>query len=115
MPGLIESGRVLYAMPPLWSTVLRGERIYFADDLALAAFRAENPTHRGHVGRMKGLGEMDHQELRLVIGSGRTVGRITVSEPLLLAQLADRLFGPKSEARKAWFLDRTGHSLGIEE
>jgi DNA gyrase subunit B len=115
MPGLIESGRVLYAMPPLWSTVLRGERIYFADDLALAAFRAENPTHRGHVGRMKGLGEMDHQELRLVIGSGRTVGRITVSEPLLLAQLADRLFGPKSEGRKAWFLDRTGHSLGIEE
>ena len=115
MPGLIESGRVLYAMPPLWSTVLRGERIYLADDAALAEFRSVNPTHKAHVGRMKGLGEMDHQELRLVIGSGRTVGRVTVSDPVSLARLADRLFGPKSEARKAWFLDRTGHTLDIAE
>ena len=69
-PGFIESGRLLYAMPPLWSTMLRGERIYLADDAALAAFRAEHPDHRAHVSRMKGLGEMDHQELRLVIGLG---------------------------------------------
>ena len=115
MPGLIESGRVLYAMPPLWSTVFKGERIYLADDNALAAFRAENPNHKAHVGRMKGLGEMDHQELRLVIGSGRTVGRVTVSDPVTLARLADRLFGPKSEARKEWFLQRTGHSLEIDD
>ena len=115
MPGLVESGRVLYAMPPLWSTVFRGDRIYFSDDAALARWRTDNVTHRAHIGRMKGLGEMDHQELRLVIGSGRTVGRVTVSDPVSLARLADRLFGPKSEGRKSWFLDRTGHTLDIEE
>ncbi len=115
MPGLVESGRVLYAMPPLWSTVFRGDRIYFSDDAALARWRVDNLTHRAHIGRMKGLGEMDHQELRLVIGSGRTVGRVTVSDPVSLARLADRLFGPKSEGRKSWFLDRTGHTLDIEE
>jgi DNA gyrase subunit B len=115
MPGLIESGRMLYAMPPLWSTVLRGEHIYLADDNALAEFRAANPSHKGHVGRMKGLGEMDHRELRMVIGAGRTVGRVMVSDPITLAQLAEKLFGPKSEGRKEWFLERTGHSLSIQD
>jgi DNA gyrase subunit B len=115
MPGLIESGRVLYAMPPLWSTVVRGDHVYLADDNALAEFRAANPTHKAHVGRMKGLGEMDHRELRMVIGAGRTVGRIRVSDPVTLAQLAERLFGPKSEGRKEWFLQRTGHSLDIAD
>ncbi len=115
MPGLIESGRVLYAMPPLWSTLVRGERIYLADDAALTQFKVDNPGHKGHVGRMKGLGEMDHQELRLVIGSGRTIGRVTVPDPITLARLADRLFGSRSDARKEWFLQRTGHTLDIDE
>jgi DNA gyrase subunit B len=112
-PGFIESGRLFYAMPPLWSTTLRGERIYLADDAALAAFRAEHPDHKAHVSRMKGLGEMDHQELRLVIGSGRTIGRVVVDDPAGLAKLTEKLFGPKSDARKAWFLERTGETLSV--
>jgi DNA gyrase subunit B len=114
-PGFIESGRLFYALPPLWSTMLRGERIYLADDAALAVFRAEHPEHKAHVSRMKGLGEMDHQELRLVIGSGRTIGRVVVDDPAGLAKLTERLFGPKSEGRKAWFLERTGETLSIKE
>jgi DNA gyrase/topoisomerase IV subunit B len=62
---------------------------------------------------MKGLGEMDHQELRLVIGSGRTIGRVVVDDPAGLAKLTEKLFGPKSEGRKAWFLERTGETLNI--
>jgi len=113
-PGFIESGRLFYALPPLWSTMLRGERIYLADDAALTAFRAEHPDHRAHVSRMKGLGEMDHQELRLVIGSGRTIGRVVVDDPAGLAKLTERLFGPRSEGRKAWFLERTGETLDLD-
>jgi len=114
-PGFIESGRLWYAMPPLWSTVYRGERIYLADDAALAAWRAEHPDHRGHVNRMKGLGEMDAKELKLVVGPGRTIGQVAVDDPTSLARLADRLFGKKSEPRKQWFLERSGESLSIKE
>ena len=102
-------------MPPLWSTVYRGERIYLADDAALAAWRAEHPEHKGHVNRMKGLGEMDSHELKIVLGPGRTIGQVAVDDPAGLARMADRLFGRKSEPRKQWFLERSGETLALKE
>ena len=114
-PGFIESGRLWYAMPPLWSTVYRGERIYLADDAALAAWKAEHPDHKAHVNRMKGLGEMDSHELKLVLGPGRTIGQVAVDDPAGLARIADRLFGRKSEPRKQWFLERSGETLALRD
>ena len=112
-PGLVESGRLFYALPPLWTTVHRGERIYLEDDAAMRSWRAENPTHKAHMGRLKGLGEMDADELRSVMGTDRKIGVVHIEDPANLARLAERLFGPKSELRKAWYLERSGESLTV--
>ena len=38
---------------------------------------------------------------------------MVVDDPAGLAKLTEKLFGPKSEARKAWFLERTGETLNV--
>lgn len=112
-PNLIESGRLFYALPPLWTTVHQGERIYLEDDAAMRAFRTENPKHKAHMGRLKGLGEMDADELRSVMGTNRKIGIVNIDDPANLARLAERLFGSKSELRKTWYLERSGESLTV--
>jgi len=112
-PGLVESGRLFYALPPLWTTVHQGERIYLEDDAAMREWRAENPNHKAHMGRLKGLGEMDAVELRTVMGTDRKIGVVNIDDPANVARLAERLFGPKSELRKTWYLERSGESLSV--
>ncbi len=112
-PGLVESGRLFYALPPLWTTIHKGERIYLEDDAAMRAWRTENPTHKAHMGRLKGLGEMDAVELRSVMGPNRRIGIVHIEDPAYVARLAERLFGPKSELRRTWYLERSGESLAV--
>ena len=38
---------------------------------------------------------------------------MVVDDPAGLAKLTEKLFGPKSEGRKAWFLERTGETLNV--
>ena len=52
------------AQPPLYSTVVGKEKVYLKDDAAKAAFLAEHPNHKKEFQRLKGLGEMDCDELR---------------------------------------------------
>ncbi len=112
-PGMVESGRLYYALPPLWTTVHQGERVYLEDDAAMREWREANPSHKAHMGRLKGLGEMDADELRSVMGSDRKIGVVNIDNPANLARLAERLFGPKSDLRKTWYLERSGESLKI--
>ncbi len=52
------------AQPPLYSTVVGKEKVYLKDDAAKNAFLAENPNHKKEFARLKGLGEMDWEELK---------------------------------------------------
>ncbi len=52
------------AQPPLYSTEVGKEKVYLKDDAAKAAFLAEHPNHKKEFQRLKGLGEMDWDELR---------------------------------------------------
>ena len=64
MKPLVEAGHVYVAQPPLYSTLVGKEKIYLKDDAAKAAFLAEHPNHNNEFHRLKGLGEMDFDELR---------------------------------------------------
>ena len=64
MRPLVEAGYVYIAQPPLYSTEVGKEKVYLKDDAAKARFLAERPNHKKEFQRLKGLGEMDWDELR---------------------------------------------------
>ena len=64
MRPLVEAGYVYIAQPPLFSTEVGKEKVYLKDDAAKARFLAEHPNHKKDFPRLKGLGEMDWDELR---------------------------------------------------
>ena len=64
MRPLVEAGYVYIAQPPLYSTEVGKEKVYLKDDAAKAAFLAERPNHKKEFQRLKGLGEMDWDELQ---------------------------------------------------
>ena len=63
MKPLVEQGHVYICEPPLYSTEVGKEKVYLKDDAAKARFLAERPNRKDFQ-RLKGLGEMDHEELR---------------------------------------------------
>src|SRR5437588_358741 len=64
MKPMVEQGHVYIAQPPLYSTVVGKEKVYLKDDAAKDRFVVENPGKDHDFQRLKGLGEMDFDELQ---------------------------------------------------
>ena len=58
-----KESRVFIAQPPLYSTEVGRDKVYLKDDRAKDDFLAAHPKHRNEFQRLKGLGEMDADEL----------------------------------------------------
>src|SRR5262245_27278659 len=82
MRDLVEAGYVYIAQPPLYSTEIGKEKVYLKDDAAKARFLAERPNHKKEFQRLKGLGEMDWDELKATTMSDgvRTLLQVEVEE-----------------------------------
>ena len=102
MQALVKAGHVYVAQPPLFSTLVGKEKVYLKDDAAKAAFMAEHPNHKGEFDRMKGLGEMDWQELKTttIDPARRTLLQITVEEAAIADEVMSILMGEDVELRK---------------
>jgi DNA gyrase subunit B len=102
MKPMIESGFIYIAQPPLFSTEIGKEKIYLKDDAAKEKFLAEHPNHKKEFQRLKGLGEMDWQELRSTTMSAdsRTLLQVTVDEAALAEDIMSVLMGDDVESRK---------------
>ena len=102
MKDLVELGHVYIAQPPLYSTEVGKEKIYIHDDAAKARFLAENPGHKGEFQRFKGLGEMDHDELRetTMDPARRTLLQVSVEQAALADEILSILMGEDVESRK---------------
>src|SRR5204863_4977167 len=63
MRPMVEQGHVYIAQPPLYSTEVGKSKIYLKDDVAKNVYAAENEGRKLEFQRLKGLGEMDWEEL----------------------------------------------------
>lgn len=102
MRPMVEAGFVYIAQPPLYSTEIGKEKTYLKDDVAKARFLEERPNHKKEFQRLKGLGEMDWEELRSTTMSSvtRTLLQVTVEEAALADEIMSVLMGDDVDLRK---------------
>jgi len=108
MRPLIEGGFVYAAMPPLFR-LNRGKTTRYAfsepeRDLVSAEMRGDNPNAKIDIGRNKGLGEMDPQELwdTTMNPETRTLKRITMKDAVRADEIFTLLMGEKVEPRREY-------------
>jgi DNA gyrase subunit B len=102
MKPLVEAGHVYVAQPPLYSTLVGKEKVYLKDDRAKERFLADNPNHKNDFQRLKGLGEMDFDELRdtTMDYAKRSLLQITVEQAALADEVCSVLMGDDVELRR---------------
>ena len=102
MKPLVEAGHVYVAQPPLFSTLVGKEKQYLKDEAAKEAFLAAHPDHKNEFQRLKGLGEMDFDELRdtTMDATKRSLLQINVDQAALADEVCSVLMGDDVELRR---------------
>jgi DNA gyrase subunit B len=102
MRMLVESGYVYICQPPLYSTVVGKEKVYLKDDVAKTAFLSERPNHKSEFSRLKGLGEMNYDDLGFTTMDPltRTLLQVSVEEAAKADEVMSILMGDDVEERK---------------
>ena len=102
MTELVNSGHVYVAQPPLFSTLVGKEKVYLRDEAEKATFLRDNPSHKNEFQRLKGLGEMDYDELRATTmdPTKRALLQITVEQAALADEVCSILMGDDVPQRR---------------
>jgi len=102
MTELVNNGHVYVAQPPLFSTLVGKEKVYLRDEVAKNQFLKENPQHKNEFQRLKGLGEMDYDELRetTMDRTKRALLQITVEQAALADEVCSILMGDDVPQRR---------------
>jgi len=127
MPGLVNSGRLYLAMPPLYRIAQGGKVIYGRDDEHKDELMKTEFSGRGkiEISRFKGLGEMPPAQLkdttmdpakrtmlRVVVQHGH--GEETAEELLETERLVDDLMGRKPEKRFAFIQENARFAQDLD-
>ena len=103
MRPLVEAGYVYVAQPPLYSTkVSNSKTVYLLDDTAKDEFLESRPKHNKDFQRLKGLGEMDWDELRSTTmdPQSRSLLQVSVEQAAIADDVISVLMGDDVEQRK---------------
>jgi len=106
MREMVEAGYCYIAQPPLYSTEVGKEKVYLKDDVAKDAFLRERPNHKKPFQRLKGLGEMDWDELRAttMLDGTRTLLQVTVEEAARADEITSILMGDDVPSRREFIV-----------
>ena len=113
-PELIEKGYVYAAVPPLYKATYGTNIKYLVNDAALTEFR--NSMKRSfELGRMKGLGEMDPDEMAETVmdANTRILKQITMEDAAEVAQTFMSLMGESVTPRKK-FIEENSWRANID-
>lgn len=96
-------------MPPLYKVTIGKKYKYIKNDEALEQFRKENAGRSYVVNRMKGLGEMDVDEVEetLIDPEQRIIKQITVEDVTAANKLFDDLMGQAITPRKVYIKEHS--------
>ena len=106
-PELIEKGYIYAAVPPLYKVTMGTKIQYLKDDAALEAFR-KSTSKNFDLGRMKGLGEMDPDEMAETVmnPATRTLKQITMDDMEAASRVFMSLMGESVDPRKKFIEEK---------
>ena len=102
MTPLVDAGHIFIAQPPLFSTVVGKEKIYLKDENAKTNFLNKKPEHKKEFQRLKGLGELDFDELwdTTMDPTRRSLLKVTVDMTSAADEVFSTLMGEDVDSRK---------------
>lgn len=108
-PQLIEDGYVYAGVPPLYRvTENKDTYVYLKDDAELEEYRKKHPGKKLALTRMKGLGEMDEVETKILVDPAqRIINQVTVEDAKAADRLFDDLMGDAVVPRKKFIKDHS--------
>lgn len=109
-PELVENGHIYAAIPPLFRvTDKKNSYIYLRDAKSLEEYKSKHSGEKFQINRMKGLGEMDRDELSaaLLEPETRNVQQITVEDSEKAEKMLEMMMGTKVEERKKYLIEHS--------
>ncbi len=113
MRGLIESGKLFIALPPLYKIDFPKKTYYAWDDASKDQIIASQKMKAINIQRYKGLGEMNAEQLweTTMNPETRSLIKVTITDALLAEKRVSVLMGDKVEPRKEWIEENIEFSL----
>jgi DNA gyrase subunit B len=111
-PALIEQGYVYAGVPPLYRvTENKDTYVYLKDDAALDEYRKAHPGKKLTLTRMKGLGEMDAEETKILVEPDqRIINQVTVEDAKAADKLFEDLMGDSVVPRKKYITEHSAEA-----
>ncbi len=116
---IMEEGHVYAAQPPLFRVMHGKTRKYCLDEAEKDRYLAslpENIRNRAEIARMKGLGEMDAEELNETTMdiNKRVLRKINVEDAMLADQVFTKLMGEDVEPRRKFIEENAGFVQNLD-
>ena len=116
---IVEAGHVYAAQPPLYRITHGKTRKYVLNDEELEAYLKtlpENVRNRAEIARMKGLGEMDADELNETTMDieKRVLRKITVDDCVAADAIFEKLMGDEVEPRRKFIEENAGYVQNLD-